>query len=260
MTQLLTIEQRGPITLVGLNRPEKRNAISDATVAALAEAFADPPEGTRVFILHGAGEHFCAGLDLVEKLSQKRSTFDIVRGSQRWHRAFERIQFGEIPVICVMQGGVIGGGMELAAATHVRIADESTFFQLPEAQRGIFVGGGATVRVERIIGAGRMVEMMLTGRRYEAADGLALGLTHYVVPTGTAMEKALELAEKIASNAPTSNFAIINAIPRIGDMSMTDGLLAESYVVAMAKSSGDGHERIAEFFDGRRALRQSAKS
>lgn len=256
MTNSLKIEQHGPVTLVALNRPEKRNALNDETVSALSDFFASPPDGTRVIVLHGIGEHFCAGLDLVEKLGQKgRTSFDVVKASQRWHRAFERIQFGECPVICAMQGGVIGGGMELAAATHVRIAEASTFFQLPEAQRGIFVGGGATVRVTRIIGPGRMIEMMLSGRRHDSEVGMSLGLAHYVVPDGQALAKAMEIAAEIAQNAATSNFAIINSIPRISDMSINDGLMAESYVVSMTRSTGDGNERIAEFFDGRRAQR-----
>ncbi len=148
-------EQLGSIALVQLDRPEKRNALNDATVAALSEFFARPPDGTRVIVLHASGDHFCAGLDLVEKLNRTdRTSFDVVRDSQRWHRTFERIQFGECPVISVLKGGVIGGGLELAASTHIRVAEETTFFQLPEAQRGIFVGGGGSVRVSKIIGSG----------------------------------------------------------------------------------------------------------
>jgi enoyl-CoA hydratase/carnithine racemase len=208
MTNSLKIEQHGTVTLVALNRPEKRNALDDETVSALSDFFAHPPKGTRVIVLHGIGEHFCARLDLVEKLRQKgRTSFDVVKASQRWHRAFEKIQFGECPVICAMHGGVIGGGMELAASTHVRIAEESTFFQLPEAQRGIFVGG-ATVRVARIIGPGRMIEMMLSGRRNDAEVGMSLGLAHYVVPDGQALAKATEIAAQIAQNAGTSNFEL----------------------------------------------------
>ena len=114
-----------------------------------------------------------------------------------------------------MQGGVIGGGLELAAATHVRVADKTAFYALPEGQRGIFVGGGATVRVGRIIGSGRLVEMMLTGRAYDAEQGQRLGLSHYLVEAGEAFEKAIELAERIAGNAALSNYAILNSVPRI---------------------------------------------
>ena len=91
--------------------------------------------------------------------------------------------------------------MELAASTHIRIAEPSTIFQLPEGMRGIFVGGGASVNVGRILGADRMTEMMLTGRKYNAEEGLALGLTHYTVDAGSAMDMARELARKVADNA-----------------------------------------------------------
>ncbi len=256
-TELLRIEQRGPVTLVQLNRPDKRNAINHELIVALGEFFAHPPDGTRVIIVHAAGEHFCAGLDLVEKISKAdRTPFDVLRNSQRWHRAFERIQFGEVPVVSVLKGGVIGGGMELAASTHIRVAESTSFFQLPEAQRGIFVGGGATVRVARIIGAGRMVEMMLSGRTYDAQAGLNLGLAHYVVPQGQGLDKALEIAGRVAQNGAAANFTVINTIERISDMSINDGLLTESYAAGMAHTAGEGTSRIASFFKDRRSTRE----
>ena len=88
----------------------------------------------------------------------------------------DKIQFSGLPVVSAMFGAVIGGGLELATATHVRIAEPSVIFQLPEGRRGIYVGGGASVRVGRILGADRMIEMMLTGRKYNADEGLRLGL------------------------------------------------------------------------------------
>src|SRR5690606_6833751 len=117
---------------------------------------------------------------------------------------------GEVPVISALTGAVIGGGLELAAATHVRVAEPDTFFQLPEGQHGIFVGGGASVRIPRIIGAGRMVEMMLTGRKVDAQEGLALGLAHYIAEPDAALEMAMSIAKKVAGNAFLSNYAIVN--------------------------------------------------
>lgn len=251
-SNLLVHEQRGDVALLTLSRADKRNAINDALLEALDAFFTTVPEGTRVVVLQGDGQHFCAGLDLAERLSRpKRSPFDGVRHSRRWHKVFEKIQFGEIPVISVLKGGVIGGGLELAASTHIRIAETSAFFQLPEGQRGIFVGGGGSVRVPRIIGVGRMVEMMLTGRRYGAAEGLQLGLAHYVVEPGTGLERALALAEQVASNAFLSNYAVINAIARINDMSIDDGLFTESMVNSLTRSSNESDERIQSFFEGR---------
>lgn len=262
LPESLVVETNGRVTLVKLNRADKRNAINRELVDALGECFSNLPDTTRVVVLHAEGQHFCAGLDLIEKVATRKDKkpFDVVRNSQRWHRAFEPIQFGDVPVICALKGGVIGGGMELSAATHIRVAEESTFFQLPEAQRGIFVGGGATVRVSRILGPGRMVEMMLSGRRYDAREGMQLGLAHYVVPDGTGLDFSVALANQVAQNAFMSNHAIIHSIPRISDMSMAEGFMTESYVVGMTNTSEDGAERITNFFDGRRALRVESGS
>ena len=163
----------------------------------------------------------------------------------------DRIQFGGLPVISAMEGAVIGGGLELATSTHVRIAEPSTIYQLPEGRRGIFVGGGATVRVGRILGADRMTEMMLTGRKYGAEDGLALGLSHYTVGTGEGFCKAMELAESIAQNATLSNYVMIQALARIEDMSKADGLFTESLAAALTQTSPDALEGLAAFLDKR---------
>lgn len=245
----LAIEQRGPLAVVRLDRPAKRNAVNDALLHSLERFFEGPPDGVKAVVLAGNGAHFCAGLDLAEH--EQRDAFGVMRHSQMWHRVFEKIQFGTVPVVTAMHGGVIGGGLELAAATHVRVAEPSAFYALPEGQRGIFVGGGATVRVGRIVGAGRLVEMMLTGRSYDAEDGQRLGLSHYRVEAGQALAKALELAERMAGNAPLSNYAILNAIPRIEDMSMKDGLFTESLMAALAQTSEDASERLRAFLEGR---------
>ena len=93
-----------------------------------------------------------------------------------WHAALERVQYGPVPVVASLQGAVVGGGLELASACHIRVADETTFFALPEGSRGIFVGGGGSVRIPRLIGVARMTDMMLTGRVYNAQDGERIGL------------------------------------------------------------------------------------
>jgi enoyl-CoA hydratase/carnithine racemase len=245
----LAIERRDAVTLVRLDRPAKRNAINDALIDAIDRFFRAPPEGTRVIVVHGAGDHFCAGLDLSEH--RDRDAFEVMQHSRFWHRAFEGIQFGPVPVVAALHGAVIGGGLELAAATHVRVADRTAFYALPEGQRGIFVGGGATVRVGRLIGASRMMEMMLTGRAYDAEDGLRLGLSHYLVETGEALAKALELAEKIAGNATLSNYAVLNAVPRIEDMSATEGLFAESLAAALVQTGPEAKERLQAFLEKR---------
>ena len=127
-----------------LNRPAKRNAINDALVAQLHTAFVNLPEDVRAVVLSGEGEHFCAGLDLSELL--ERSVAEGILHSRTWHAAFDQIQFGRVPVVAVLHGAVVGGGLELASACHIRVAEPSTFYGLPEGQRGIFVGGGGSAR------------------------------------------------------------------------------------------------------------------
>ena len=253
MTDLphLAVERRGAVTLVRLDRPTKRNAVNDALLQSLETFFADPPAGTRAVVLHGAGDHFCAGLDLSEH--RARDAVAVLQHSRWWHRVFERIQYGAVPVVAAMHGAVIGGGLELAAATHVRVAEPSTFYALPEGQRGIFVGGGATVRVARLIGTGRMVAMMLTGQVYAAEEGQRLGLSHHLVGAGEALPRALELAETIADNAALTNYAVLHAIGRIADMSASDGLFTESLMAALVQTGPEAQERLQAFLEKRQA-------
>src|SRR3981189_3385369 len=129
---------------------------------------------------------------------------------------------GHIPFIAALHGATLGGGLETAAAAHIRVADETTFFALPEGTRGIFIGGGGSVRVARLLGFARMQDMMLTGRVLKPDDAERYGIVQYVVPKGQATARAKELASKICKNAPLSNFAITNSPPRLQEMSYDD--------------------------------------
>src|SRR4029079_1033798 len=155
----LLIERRGKIAIVTLNRPAKRNALNEALWRDIKAAFESFEPAIRAVVLAGTGEHFCAGLDLAEH--RDREAFDSIAMSRLAHATLEAVQFGGRPVIAAMPGGVIGGGPELASATHIGVADRSAFYQLPEGRRGFYVGGGGSVRIAKIIGSGRMVEMML---------------------------------------------------------------------------------------------------
>lgn len=249
--QLVTYELRGEIALIGLNRPAKRNAISDRFVAAIDTAVQLAQTEAKAAVIHGAGPHFCAGLDLAEHA--EKPLIAAVQGSRRWHRVFDGIERGAIPFIVALQGAVVGGGFELAAAAHIRVADDSAFFGLPEGTRGIFVGGGGSVRIARLIGAQRMGDMMLTGRTVSAAQMEQWGGVSYVVPAGEALTKALALAQAAAQNAPMSNYAIINALPRIRDMSSEDGLFVESLMSALTSVTPEATERLRAFLDKRTA-------
>ncbi|MCB1365798.1 MAG: crotonase/enoyl-CoA hydratase family protein [Rhodobacteraceae bacterium] len=246
---ILKIEQDGDIATLTMNRPAKRNAMCDELLAAIDGFFSSPPADVRAVILTGTAGHYCSGLDLGEHVA--RDAEATMRHSRHWHQVMDRIQYGGLPVVSAMFGAVIGGGLELATATHVRIAEPTSIFQLPEGRRGIYVGGGASVRVGRILGADRMIEMMLTGRKYNADEGLALGLAHYSVGKGEALALAKKLARRIAANAPLSNYIMIQALSRIEDMAKADGLFTESLCAALTQTSPDAMEGLAAFLEKR---------
>jgi enoyl-CoA hydratase/carnithine racemase len=247
----LQFRRQGAVGILLLDRPAKRNALSDAMVEELDACVASIPKGVRALVLHGAGAHFCAGLDLAE-LSD-RSAADGVAHSRGWHRVFDRIQFGRVPVVAVLHGAVVGGGLELASVAHVRVAEAGAFYALPEGQRGIFVGGGASVRVPRLIGTARMADMMFTGRVLSAEEGQAMGLSTYLVPAGKGLARGMELAKRIADNAPATNFALMHALPRIAELGQDAGLLMESLMAGIAQSEPEAKRRMRDFLEKRAA-------
>lgn len=243
----LRIEYIGAVARITITRPAKRNALNDDLVQALQACFENLPETVKVAVIDGEGEHFCAGLDLSEM--RQRTTSEAMYHSRMWHAAFERIQFGRVPVISVLHGAVVGGGLELASSTHIRVAEESAFYALPEGQRGLFVGGGGSVRISRLIGVSRMTDMMLTGRVLSAQEGHQAGVTQYLVGKGEGVQKALALAERIAANAPMTNYGVMHVLPRIAEQSIQDGMVTESLMAAMALSDPNTQNRLSAFLD-----------
>jgi (methylthio)acryloyl-CoA hydratase len=247
----LHFEHRGDIGLVRLTRAHKRNALDDGTVAGLERFFSAVPDGVKAVVLHSEGEHFCAGLDLTE-LSERDVTAGILH-SRSWHRAFEHIEFGRVPVVAALHGAVVGGGLELAAACHVRVAERNAYYALPEGSRGIFLGGGGSVRLPRLIGTARVMDMMLTGRTYGADEGVLLGFSQYAVDAGAGLAKAVELAERVAGNAPMTNFALMHVLPRNAEQDRASGLLMESLVSAIAQGEPEAKQRLRDFLEKRAA-------
>ncbi len=244
------------IAVIRLTRAAKRNALSDGLVLAIRDTFDRLPSTVRAAVLDGEGEHFCAGLDLSEL--QERDAGQGLHHSRMWHNALECVQYGPVPVIAALHGAVVGGGLELASACHIRVADESTFYALPEGSRGIFVGGGGAVRIPRLIGAARMADMMLTGRVYNAQDGERIGFAQYLVPQGAAFDKAFELAQRVAQNAPLTNYALMHALPRIAEQPADQGFLTEAMMAAIAQSAPEAKDRVRAFLEGRAAKVQKA--
>jgi (methylthio)acryloyl-CoA hydratase len=252
--ELVTYELDGPIALIGLNRPDKRNAISDAVIKALRDAFQRAHDEAFVAVLFGHGSHFCAGLDLAEALARASGQVAAPRKRRRhnWHEVFDLIERGPIPVVAALHGAVVGGGLELAMAAHLRVCDGTALFGLPEGQRGIFVGGGGTVRIQRVVGTTVMTDMMLTGRLLSPAEGLQEHIVRYVVADGAALDKAKELAARIAKNTPETNWKITQVLPRVQDLSHDDGLFVEQLSSAMSRPP-EAEQRLREFVEGRAA-------
>ena len=251
-TTLITYQLEGNIALIGLNRPDKRNAINDALIDELRAAVLRAHEEADVAVLHGHGSNFCAGLDLAEALARATGQIKASRKRRRhnWHEVFDLIARGPIPFVAALHGAVVGGGLELATAAHVRVADETVMCGLPEGQRGIFVGGGGTVRIQRVVGTTVMMDMMLTGRLLNAAESLQEHVVRYVVPAGEALAKARSLAERIAKNSLETNWMIINVLPRIHDMSHDDGLFVEQLNSGRARPP-EAEARLREFVEGK---------
>ena len=245
----LKAERHGAIAVLTLNRAKKRNALDDPTVQGIETFFSSVPDDIRAVVLNGDGDHFSAGLDLSEL--KERNAAQGIAHSRSWHRAFERIQFGTVPVVAVLHGAVVGGGLELAAAAHVRVAERTAFYALPEASRGIYVGGGGSVRLPPLIGTARVMDMMLTGRTLGAEEGQAIGLTQYLVDEGEGLAKGMELAHRIAGNAPFTNFAVMHLLPRIANSDPAAGYVTEALAAAIAQGDEEAKARLKAFLEKR---------
>jgi enoyl-CoA hydratase/carnithine racemase len=248
---LLTITRAGAVLHLRLNRPAKRNAISDELIRQLHTAVLNLPADVNAVLLSGEGAHFCAGLDLSELV--ERDIGGAVQHSRSWHAVFDALQFGRVPVVAALHGAVVGGGLELAAACHLRVADDSAYFGLPEGQRGIFVGGGGSVRIPRLIGVSRMTDMMLTGRIYDADQAERAGLVQYRAPAGTLLAQAMAVAQAAARTSPMTAFAVLHALPRIAEQGAAEGLFTEALMSAVAASTPEAKARLQAFLDGKAA-------
>lgn len=247
----ISYELKGDIALIRLSRPQKRNAISNDVIAELSVVVDRAASEAKAAVIYGEGDHFCAGLDLAEH--SEKTALEGIAGSRFWHQVFTRIQRGSIPYFAALHGAVVGGGLELAAAMHVRVADESAFFALPEGKRGIFVGGGGSVNVGRLMGVARMTDLMLTGRVLSAQEAERADVVTYITPRGGALEKAMELAASAAQNAPLSNYAVMNALPRIVESGYDEGLFFESIMAAFTQTTPEAAERLRAFLDKKAA-------
>lgn len=251
--EFVTYQLDGKVARIGLNRLAKRNALNTELQRQLAAAVVRAEREARVGLLFSHGEHFCAGLDLAEAvgwMNDHERHLQMRIGSAAIGRPFDYLARGRIPFVAALSGACIGGGLEIASSCHIRVGDETTFFALPEGQRGIYIGGGGSVRIARLLGVARMTDLMLTGRVLTAEEGERFNLLQYRVPKGEHIARATSLAHRIAENALLTNWAVVHGLPRIQDYSYDDGLFVEGLFSHIAASQ-ESTERLNEFVEGR---------
>lgn len=207
-------ERRGHILLIGLNRPEKRNAADFDLLSRLADAYGElerDPE-LRVGLVHGVGDHFTAGLDLADlgpRIGADGLSFVGPDGIDPWQVSGTPLTK---PVVIAVQGTCLTLGVELILASDIAVAARGTRFGQIEVTRGILPFGGATLRFPRAVGWGNAMRHILTGDLFDAAEAHRIGLVQEVVDDGTQFDRALELAERIAAQAPLAvQAALANA-------------------------------------------------
>jgi enoyl-CoA hydratase len=210
MQAAVQVEKAGPVTIVTLARPEVRNAVDAATARDLYDAFVafDADADARVAVFHGAHGHFCAGWDLqagAELAKQGRGASALADLDFTPHDAQPRGPMGPSrlllskPVVAAVSGAAVAGGMELALWCDMRVMEEDAYFGVYCRRFGVPLIDGGTVRLPRLIGLGHAMDLILTGRKVEAAEALAMGLANRVVGKGAAREAAIALAQQLAN-------------------------------------------------------------
>lgn len=243
----ITVERTGHVATIRINRPDKLNALSLSMYDDLGRAFvaARDDDDVRVIILAGEGDRaFCVGADLLESIPALASdSFDI----SAWDPAHLKGARLYKPVICAVRGLCIGGGFELMLGTDIRIAAEDATFQLPEPAHGFVPAGGTLVRLVRQIGYAHAMEILLTARRFSAAELLAKGILNTVVPSDQVETVAMETAQRIAALSPTAIQTIKEAVLTLPDLGLDEAFAAEAKLGQRTFTSEDAKRGLAAF-------------
>jgi enoyl-CoA hydratase len=250
----LRLERRDAVTILTVDRPSVLNAINRETLAEIGEAarafVADPAQGA--LIVTGAGEKaFISGADINELAPLgPAAAEDISRFGQAVVELLER---SPKPVIAAVNGYAFGGGCELALACHMRLASENAVLGLPEVKLGIIPGYGGTQRLPRLVGPGRALELILSGRNVKAEEAERIGLVNRVVPLASLLEESVKLAQAILRNGPLAVEAALECVVRGMQLPLDQGLRFESGRFGILASSEDMHEGLQAFLDKRPA-------
>jgi len=244
--ELVGVRQEERVTLITLQRPDKLNALSTALEGELLAALAEEAgRKSRCVVFVGAGKGFSAGADINEfRDAEAESIAAYYRGTGD---VYERIAALPVPTVGAIHGWCLGGGLELALAFDLRIADTTATFGLPEVQLGILPSSGGTHRLVRMLGPAKAKELMLLGRRFDAEEAKALGLVTEVVPMGRALERALEVAHELAALPPLAAQTAKQAADVMPEASREAGMLIERLAYAALAQTAEAKEAVEEF-------------
>jgi enoyl-CoA hydratase len=253
MYKTLIYEKKDNVGILTINRPDKMNAISNELTSELRSLVGEleRDEKLRVLIITGAGEKaFVAGADIKELVDRDAKIGR--RVSRERQEVFSLIENLPVPVIAAVNGYALGGGLELALACNIRICSEKAQFGAPEVKLGIIPGDGGTQRLPRLVGLGRAMEMILTGDFIDAQEAHRIGLVNGVYSPDELMDKAMELAQKIASRPPLAIRYAKEAVNRSQEGDSVSGFSLESYLHALTCTTEDKKEGVAAFLEKRK--------
>jgi enoyl-CoA hydratase len=250
----LLFERDGHVAVVTLNRPAARNALSGEMLVRMADAWTEIDEDAdiRVAVVTGAGGHFCAGADLKAMAAghpEDEWTPRFAADPDLHWKALLRHFQPRKPLIAAVEGYAVAGGTEILQAMDLRVAGESAVFGVAEVRRGLFPLGGSTVRLRRQIPYTVAAELLLTGRQMPAAEAKEVGLIGHVVPDGTALDNARELADQIAANGPLAVQAVLQSLRESANLTETAGLARELELgspIFMTNDAKEGPTAFAE--------------
>jgi enoyl-CoA hydratase len=249
--EFLKVDIADRIATISFNRPQKLNALNDATMAELdsASALLIGDSAVGAIVVTGEGRAFVAGADIAELRAKSPSEAHAM--ARRGHDIFRRIERSPKPVIAAVNGFALGGGCELALACHARIASEVATFGQPEVKLGIIPGYGGTQRLTRLVGRGRALQLLLTGERIDAAEAYRLGIVNRVVPAAELLASARSMIEQMLANAPLALARCIDVVDRGADASLDEALALEAAAFGALAATHDMREGTAAFVEKR---------
>ena len=249
--QSLTLEVSDRIATLTVNRPDKLNALNDATIGELGAAIDEVRlrDDIAGLIITGAGRAFIAGADISELAGKSSSEAKLL--ARRGQEIFRQYETSSKPVIAAVNGFALGGGCELALACHIRIASEKAKFGQPEVKLGTCPGYGGTQRLARLVGKGRAIQLITTAEMIDAAEAYRIGLVNKVVPPEDLMSAANEMMKQIVANGPLAVALSIDAIDRGLDMSLDEGMDLEADHFGALAATEDMNEGTKAFLEKR---------